>query len=81
MSIWDTDFHPLNFEDRRRGSLVTKVSSIKIGDDVFIWANSIVLKGVTIGDRVIVGAGSVVTKDILDDEVCVGNPAKKISKP
>ncbi|TNF49397.1 MAG: acyltransferase [Bacteroidetes bacterium] len=79
VSIWDTDFHPQNFEDRRSGYVGTKSAPIKIGDDVFIGANSIILKGVEIGDRAIVGAGSVVTKNIPNDEVWAGNPAKKIS--
>ena len=51
-----------------------------IGEDVFIGAHSIILKGVTIGARSIVGAGSVVTKDIPADEVWAGNPAKCIRK-
>ena len=80
VSIWDTDFHPLNYEQRRKGSIGTKTYPIKIGNDVFIGANSIILKGVSIGDRVIVGAGSVVTKSIPNDEIWAGNPAKKISK-
>jgi acetyltransferase-like isoleucine patch superfamily enzyme len=79
VSIWDTDFHPQNFEDRRNGYIGIKSAPIKIGDDVFIGANSIILKGVEIGDRVIIGAGSVVTKNIPNDEVWAGNPAKKIS--
>jgi acetyltransferase-like isoleucine patch superfamily enzyme len=79
--IWDTDFHPLNYEERRVHN-VEKINTapIKIGDDVFIGANTIVLKGVTIGDRAIVGAGSVVTKSIPADEIWAGNPAKFIRK-
>ena len=50
----------------------------KIGNNVFIGINSIVLTGVTIGDNSIVGAGSVVTKDIPPNEIWAGNPAKKI---
>lgn len=38
--------------------------SIKIGSNVWIGANSIILKGITIGDNAIIGAGSIVTKDI-----------------
>ena len=53
---------------------------IVIGNDVFVGANSIILKGVTIGDRAIIGAGSIVTKDIPKDEVWAGNPAKFIRK-
>ncbi|CAN8138934.1 Acyltransferase [uncultured Thiomicrorhabdus sp.] len=35
-----------------------------IGDNVWIGANSIILKGVTIGSGAIIGAGAIVTKDI-----------------
>src|SRR5450432_2220271 len=64
VSIWDTDFHPLDFKERRIHN-VDKIGSapIVIGDDVFIGANSIILKGITIGDRAIIGAGAVVTKN------------------
>lgn len=37
---------------------------IKIGNNVWIGANTIILKGVTIGDNVVVAAGSIVRKDI-----------------
>jgi acetyltransferase-like isoleucine patch superfamily enzyme len=80
VSIWDTDFHPLNFEDRRSGFKGTKTMPIIVGDDVFVGANSIILKGVIIGARVIIGAGSVVTKNIPSDEIWAGNPAKFIRK-
>jgi acetyltransferase-like isoleucine patch superfamily enzyme len=81
VSIWDTDFHPLDYMDRRVHD-VSKIGSatITIGDDVFIGANSIVLKGVTIGDRAIIGAGSIVTRNIPNDEIWAGNPAKFIRK-
>lgn len=57
----------------------TRVANVKIGDNVFIGAGTIVLPGVKIGNNVIVGAGSVVTKDINPDSVAVGNPAHVIS--
>lgn len=53
---------------------VTKIGQVKIGNNVFIGAGSIILPGVTIGDNVIIGAGSVVTKDIPSDTVATGNP-------
>jgi acetyltransferase-like isoleucine patch superfamily enzyme len=77
-SIWDTDFHPINYLERRVTIDGAKSKAIKIGDDVFIGANVIILKGVKIGDRSIIGAGSVVTSDIPQDEVWAGNPAKFI---
>lgn len=54
-------------------------SPIKIGDDVFVGLNSIILPGVRIGNRVIVAAGSVVTKSIPDGLVVGGNPARVIA--
>lgn len=39
-------------------------SSVKIGNHVWIGANSIILKGVTIGDNCIIAAGSIVTKNV-----------------
>jgi len=79
VSIWDSDFHPLNYLDRRLNTL-EKIASkpISIGDDVFIGANSVILKGVKIGDRSIIGACSVVTKDIPEDQIWAGNPARFI---
>jgi acetyltransferase-like isoleucine patch superfamily enzyme len=80
VSIWDTDFHPLDYRLRREGLEGTKSTSIQIGDDVFVGANSIILKGVAIGDRAIIGAGSVVTKNIPANEIWAGNPARFIRK-
>ncbi len=37
---------------------------IQIGNNVWIGANTVILKGVTIGDNVTIAAGSVVIKDI-----------------
>ncbi len=53
-------------------------AKVKIGDNVFIGMNSIVLKGVSIGSNCIIGAGSVVSSSIPDGMVAVGNPARPI---
>jgi acetyltransferase-like isoleucine patch superfamily enzyme len=53
---------------------------VRIGNNVYIGAYSIILPGITIGDNVIVGAGSIVTKDIPDNIIVAGNPAKIIKK-
>lgn len=37
---------------------------VVIGKNVWVGANSIVLKGVTIGDNAVIAAGSIVTKDV-----------------
>ena len=57
----------------------TRIGRIKIGNDVFIGANTTVLPGVTIGDGAVIGAGSVVTQDIPAGAVAAGVPARVIS--
>lgn len=56
----------------------TKLGIVKIGDNVFIGADSVVLCNVRIGDNVVIGANSVVTHDIPSNSVYAGNPAKYI---
>ncbi|MDP4502101.1 acyltransferase [Nonomuraea turcica] len=51
---------------------------IRIGDDVWIGSNVVVLDGVTIGDHAVVGAGAVVTKDVPAWAMVAGNPARLI---
>lgn len=51
---------------------------IKIGNNVHIGVNSIIMPGVTIGDNVIIGCGAVVTHDIKTNSVAVGVPARVI---
>lgn len=41
-----------------------KTKPIKIGDGVWIGANSVILRGTTIGDNTVIGAGSIVKGDI-----------------
>lgn len=81
--IYDTDFHSLDWHTRRCRQLDLKRKKslpIVIGNDVFIGARSIILKGVTIGDRSIIAAGSVVTKNIPADCIAGGNPCCIIRK-
>lgn len=55
-----------------------RIAPVKIGNNVFVGAGSIILPGVTIGNNVVVGAGSVVTKSFPDNCVIAGNPARFI---
>lgn len=41
-----------------------KTAPVVIGNNVWIGANVIILKGVTIGDGSVIGAGAIITKDI-----------------
>ncbi|MGS0683087.1 acyltransferase [Shewanella sp. 125m-7] len=51
---------------------------IKIGSNVFIGVNSIILPGVSIGDNVVIGAGSIVSRSINANSVALGCPARII---
>lgn len=55
-----------------------KTKPIKIGMDVWIGANSVILPGVQIGDGAVIGSGSIVTKSIKPYTIVGGNPAKFI---
>lgn len=55
------------------------LAPIKVGNNVFIGIDSIIMPGVTIGDNVVIGAGSVVTRDIPSGSVVAGSPAKHIN--
>jgi maltose O-acetyltransferase len=50
----------------------------RIGDDVWIGANVIVLPGVDIGDHCVIGAGAVVTKSMPAYAIIGGVPARQI---
>ena len=78
--IYDHDFHSLDFQTRRgaEDQLQIQTRPVEIGDDVFIGANAIILKGVTIGARAVIGAGSVVSRNIGPDEIWAGNPARMV---
>jgi acetyltransferase-like isoleucine patch superfamily enzyme len=75
--IYDTDFHPLSWAERRvnrKEAIATK--PIRICQDAWIGANAMILKGVTIGERSIVAAGAVVTSDVPPDCIVAGVPAR-----
>ena len=51
---------------------------VRIGNDVWIGAHAVVLKGVTIGDGAVIAAGAVVTKDVPAGVIAGGMPARVI---
>ena len=53
---------------------------IRIGNDVWIGYEAVVMAGVTIGDGAIVGARAVVTKDVPPCTIVGGIPARAIRK-
>ncbi len=78
--IIDNDFHPVDPVERRKHNIPRGVGqkSVKIGENVFIGCNSLILKGTVIGDNCVVGAGSVVSGVFEDGSIIAGNPAKVI---
>lgn len=51
-----------------------------IEDGVELYANCIIIGGITIGKNAKIGAGAVVTKDVPENAIAVGNPAKILKK-
>ena len=76
VAIFDSDFHLVDPEKRWEGHGISK--PVKIGDNVWLGSNVMILKGVTIGDHAVVAPGSVVTKDVPPRVVVGGVPARII---
>lgn len=80
-----TTFVP-NFKKFTKGKEIIDYSPhyitkpVNIGNNVWIGANAIILKGVTIGAGSIIAAGSVVTKDVPENCIAAGNPAQVIKR-
>jgi acetyltransferase-like isoleucine patch superfamily enzyme len=93
VGIADSDFHPLEpaqrlidahalapFFKNRPPRPKLKTAPVKIGDNVWIGMNAVILKGVTIGENSVVAAGAVVTKSIPANTIVAGNPAVTVKK-
>jgi maltose O-acetyltransferase len=52
--------------------------TVKIGNNVFIGVDSVILPNVTIGDNVVIGAKSLVNSDIPSNSIAFGIPCKKV---
>lgn len=80
VNVWDTDFHPIDPQRRIHQTSImdAKSSPIILEKNVWVGANTTILKGITIGENTVVGAMSLVNKNLPSNSVCAGNPAKKI---
>ncbi len=77
--IFDGNGHDISFPDvENRINTIGVSRPIKIEDNVWIGADSIILPGVTIGNGSVVAANSVVVEDVPSMVVVGGNPAKII---
>lgn len=59
---------------------VNKGNQPTIGDNVTLFANSLILGKVTVGSNVTVGANSLLLKSAPDNSICVGSPAAIIKE-
>jgi len=87
VNIFDSLTHPLDAGQRHEQFRAIMLQGhprkidlgerpVEIGDDVWIGANSCILRGVSVGAGSVVGAASVVTHDIPAACIYAGNPAK-----
>lgn len=74
VSIMDTDIHEI-IKDREQ---VNNDADIHIGNNVWIGANSIILKGTIIEDNCIIGANSVIRGHLKSNRIYGGNPIKEL---
>jgi maltose O-acetyltransferase len=73
--MMDNDFHDVSPERR---SQMPPSAPIVLGENVWVGARAIVLRGVTIGAHSVIGAGSVVSHDVPERVVAAGVPAKVV---
>ena len=66
--------HPLDV--RRRNAGLEYAYPVRIGHNVWIGAQCIILPGVTIGDNTVLAAGTVVNRDIPANVLVAGNPCR-----
>lgn len=76
VQVFDSDFHGMHPARRHGGS--ARMAEVRIGRNVWLGSNVIVLRGVSIGDDSVVGAGSVVTRSLPAGVIAAGNPARVV---
>ncbi len=74
-----TDHEHRHFADRPIAAQGCDVKAVRIEEDAWLGANSVLLAGVTIGRGAIVGAGAVVTRDVAPMSIVAGVPARPIA--
>jgi len=77
INVFDTDWHAIDPTKRSDPNSI-ETRPVKIGNNVFIGLNTIILKGSTIGDNSVIGSGSVVSGNIPANVIAAGNPCKII---
>jgi serine acetyltransferase len=78
--ITDSDFHNLEPSRRHEPPDERTRRPVHIGENVWVGAHAMVLKGSTVGANSVVGAGAVVRGEVPAGVVVVGNPAKVVKR-
>ena len=53
---------------------------VRVGDDVLVGANAVIIEGVQVGNGSVVAAGAIVTQDVPENVVVAGVPARIIKE-
>lgn len=77
VTIFDFEAHGIKPSERRN---IGEIGSVRIGRNVWIGNNVLILKNTTIGDDSIIAAGAVVSGDFPSGMIIGGIPAKAIKK-
>jgi acetyltransferase-like isoleucine patch superfamily enzyme len=75
VTITDFDWHNVNPLERDRGGF-EQAEPVRIGDNVWLGLNTLVLKGVEIGSNTMVGANSLVQSSLPENVIAAGIPAR-----
>lgn len=81
--------HPMDFKSTHAfffnpalkycNEYLTEHKPLKIGNDVWMGANAVIVRNVTeIGDGAVIGAGAIINKNVPPYAVVIGNPARVI---
>ena len=73
-----THRHEIGRRDSSVLDAPVEISPVRIGDDVMIYSDAVILPGVSIGDGAIVGVRAVVTSDVEPYDIVAGVPAQRI---
>ena len=78
-TIVDTDFHSIDAAERNSGRW-SEAGPVRLGEDVWVGRDAMILQGVTVGSRSVIGARSVIRASVPEDRVVVGNPQRIASE-
>ena len=72
-------FNPDTFGEGARSGFLRK-GDTRIGNDVWIGSEAMIMPGITIGDGAVIATRAVVTKDVAPYTIVGGNPAQPIRR-